>query len=78
MDTLGVSVGWADGYPYTYPQNWVDVTGRRGCFAVVQRADPLNHMLETDESDNVSVRIVRLPVSRRPPPCPRYRGLGLA
>ncbi len=75
--TLGVSVGWADGYPSTYPENWVDVTGRRGCVAIVQRADPLNHILETDETDNVSVRVVRLPLRHGPQHCPRYRGLGI-
>ena len=35
--TLGTSVGWADVYPSTYPDNWIDVTGLRGCFAVVHR-----------------------------------------
>jgi hypothetical protein len=72
--TLGVSVGWADGYPYTYPENWIDVTGRRGCYAIVQRADPLGHVLETDEADNTSVQVVRLPYRPGPQRCPRYAG----
>ena len=38
--TLGTSVGWADVYPSTYHQNWISVTGLRGCFAFVHRADP--------------------------------------
>lgn len=76
--TLGISVGWADGYPADYPQNWIDVTGSHGCYAVVQRADPLNHVMETREGDNVSVRVVRLPYRPGPQRCPRYRGLGPA
>jgi hypothetical protein len=76
--TLGISVGWADGYPADYPDNWIDVTGKRGCFAIIQRADPLNHILETRESDNVSVRVVRLPYRPGAQGCPRYRGQGPA
>jgi hypothetical protein len=72
--TLGISVGWADGYPSTYPENWIDVTGRRGCFAVVQRADPLDRIAETDETDNLSVRVVRLPYRAGPQRCPGYTG----
>ena len=78
-DTMGVSIGWADGYPHTYPQNWIEVTGLRGCFLIVQRADPLNHILELDESDNTSNRVVRLPYRKgKPQRCPAYSGLGVA
>lgn len=59
--TLGTSVGWADVYPSTYPANWIDVTGRRGCFAIVHRVDPANGIHELDETNNVASRIVRLP-----------------
>jgi hypothetical protein len=76
--TLGISVGWADGYPADYPQNWIDVTGRRGCFVILQRADPLNHVMETREGNNISLRVVRLPYRPGPQRCPRYRGLGPA
>jgi len=73
-DTLGISVGWADGYPYSYPQNWIDVTGRSGCFVIVHRADPLNHVMETNENDNTSHRVVRLPYRPGAQRCPAYRG----
>ena len=43
--TLGTSVGWSDVYPSKYYQQWIDVTGLRGCFAYVHRADPKNHAL---------------------------------
>ena len=59
--TLGISRGWADRYPSTYPANWIDVTGLKGCFAYVHIADPKNHLRETDETDNQSLVTVRLP-----------------
>jgi hypothetical protein len=59
--TLGTSVGWSDVYPSTYYEQWIDVTGLRGCFAYVHRADPQNHVWETNEGNNDSQRIVRLP-----------------
>jgi hypothetical protein len=76
-DILGISVGWADGYPYTYPQNWVDVTGLHGCHLIIHRADPLNHVLETDEDDNTNHKVVRLPYHPGDQHCPPYRGLGV-
>ena len=77
--TLGIAIGWADGYPFSYPQNWIDVTGLRGCFVILQRADPYNHIIERDEGDNTSHRTVRLPYrGTGGSGCPRYRGLGFA
>ena len=70
--TLGISMDWADGYPAKYPENWIDVTGLTGCYTIVQRADPLNVIRETDEADNTTSLTVRLPysASRRSPRCP--------
>jgi hypothetical protein len=59
--TLGTSVGWADIYPPTYPEQWIDVTGLRGCFAYVHIADPRNGVYESNEENNFSQVIVRLP-----------------
>jgi hypothetical protein len=70
--TLGTSVGWADVYPASYPGNVIDVTGFRGCFVIRHVADPQNHILELNEADNVSVRVVRLPYSPGRQGCPRY------
>jgi hypothetical protein len=67
--TLGTSVGWADVYPSTYPDNWIDVTGLSGCFAVVHRADPGNGIFESNEANNVSSKIVRLPYKPGPQRC---------
>ncbi|HEX6388107.1 MAG TPA: hypothetical protein VFZ89_01625 [Solirubrobacteraceae bacterium] len=58
---LGTSVGWVDYYPWHYPQNYINVTGLRGCYLYVHRADPENRLREADESDNASARVVRLP-----------------
>jgi hypothetical protein len=68
--TLGTSVGWSDVYPYDYHEQWIDVTGLRGCFAYVHVADPENHIFESHEDNNSAQRIVRLPPSRGPGPCP--------
>jgi hypothetical protein len=68
--TLGTSVGWSDIYPSTYHENWIDVTGLRGCFAFVHRADPRNHIYESHEGNNDAQRVVRLPWERGPGRCP--------
>jgi hypothetical protein len=60
-DTLGTSVGWADIYPPSYPEQWIDVTGLRGCFAYVHIADPENGVYESNEDNNEAQVIVRLP-----------------
>lgn len=59
--TLGTSVGWADIYPSTYPQNAIDVTGLRGCFLYAHVADPTNALVESDETNNAKARMIRLP-----------------
>jgi hypothetical protein len=58
---LGTSIGWADIYPPTYPEQWIDVTGLHGCFAYVHIADPENGVYELDEDNNEAQVIVRLP-----------------
>jgi lysyl oxidase len=62
--TLGTSPGWADIYPPTYPEQWIDVTGLRGCFAYVHIADPEDGISESDEDNNEAQAIVRLPYRR--------------
>jgi hypothetical protein len=67
--TLGTSVGWSDIYPSTYYEQWIDVSGLRGCFAYVQVADPKNHIFESHEENNDAQRIVRLPFHAGPSHC---------
>ncbi len=70
---LGTSVGWADVYPAGYHENWIDVTGLRGCFALWHVADPLNHLVESDEANNARRTVVRLPFRGGAGTC---RGMG--
>jgi hypothetical protein len=73
---LGVSPGWADVYPETYHENYISVTGLRGCFAFVHRADPLGDLIEEREDNNIGQRIIRLPArhgSVAPRGCPSPR-----
>ena len=46
---LGTSVGWSDIYPPAYPEQYLDVTGLRGCFAYRHTADPRNGIYESNE-----------------------------
>lgn len=62
---LGTSVGWSDVYPPTYPEQWIDVTGLRGCFAYQHTADPRNGIHESNERNNRSTVTVRLPFRKR-------------
>jgi Lysyl oxidase len=66
---LGTSVGWSDIYPSDYDRQWVCVGGLRGCYAFVMRVDPQNLLYESNERNNRSVRIVRLPYRDGPQHC---------
>lgn len=63
---LGTSVGWSDIYPAPYHQQWIDVAGLRGCFAYEMTVDPEQLLFESNERDNTSRRLVRLPYPGRP------------
>lgn len=59
--TLGTSVGWSDIYPATYDEQWINVSGLRGCFAFIMVVDPKSLLYESNEHDNTSRRLVHLP-----------------
>jgi hypothetical protein len=59
--TLGTSVGWSDIYPADYDKQWINVAGLHGCFAFTMTVDPKHLLHESDERDNTSRRLVRLP-----------------
>jgi lysyl oxidase len=63
---LGTSVGWSDIYPADYHQQWIDVSGLRGCFAFAMTVDPLHLLYESSEEDNSSRRLVHLPYPGHP------------
>lgn len=72
--TLGTSVGWSDIYPSDYDHQWINVTGLRGCFAYLLRVDPKGLLVEMNERNNTSQRIVRLPYRRgQKQHCPKPR-----
>jgi hypothetical protein len=64
--TLGTSIGWSDIYPADYDKQWIPVGGLRGCFAFVMRVDPRRLLYESNEHDNASRRLVRLPYPGHP------------
>lgn len=64
--TLGTSVGWSDIYPAAYDKQWLPVGGLRGCFAFTMKVDPRNLLYESNERDNTSRRLVRLPYRGQP------------
>ncbi|HET7053912.1 MAG TPA: lysyl oxidase family protein [Solirubrobacterales bacterium] len=64
--TLGTSVGWSDIYPADYDKQWIDVTGLRGCFLFTMTVDPKQLLFESNENDNSSHRLVRLPYHGQP------------
>ena len=59
--TLGTSVGWSDIYPAPYHQQYINVAGLSGCFVYEMNVDPENHLFESNETDNTSRRLVKLP-----------------
>jgi hypothetical protein len=67
--TLGTSVGWSDVYPPAYHEQWIDVTGLRGCFDYVHIADPRNGIYESNERNNSAKVVVRLPYRPGPQRC---------
>lgn len=64
--TLGTSVGWSDIYPAPYHQQWINVAGLRGCFVFEMTVDPEQNLWESNEKDNSSRVLVRLPYSGTP------------
>lgn len=68
--TLGTSVGWSDVYPPAYYEQWLDVTGLRGCFDFVHTADPRNGIYESNERNNSATVTIRLPFRPGPQRCP--------
>lgn len=63
-DVLGTSVGWSDVYPSHYYEQYIDVTGLRGRFALVHIADPEDVLFESNETNNAARVIVSLPSGR--------------
>jgi hypothetical protein len=59
--TEGISVGWADRYPWNIALQWIDTTGLPdGRYLVCETADPRNDWLETREANNEAWSEIRL------------------
>jgi hypothetical protein len=71
-EVIGTSVGWSDIYPPTYIKQWVNVSGLRGCFALVHIADPKNGIFERSETNNAAQVVIRLPFRRGKQHCPGH------
>ncbi|MEE9212026.1 MAG: lysyl oxidase family protein, partial [Phycisphaeraceae bacterium] len=58
----GISVGWADVYNYTLPDQWIDITdvSRDGDFWLEVVADPDNNLIESDETNNATRILITL------------------
>lgn len=51
----GLSVGWADIYSKSLPDQWIDVTDvPEGTYWLESVVDPANHILESDDTNNVA------------------------
>ena len=58
----GISVGWADVYDETLPDQWIDVTGvEPGKYWLEVVVDPKDRILESNERNNVA----RIPITLR-------------
>ena len=73
--TLGTSVGWSDIYPAPYNQQYIDVSGLRGCFVYEMTVDPESNLFESNEDDNTSQRLVQLPYVGPVTSCAQTGGL---
>jgi hypothetical protein len=58
---MGISVGWGDRYGYTFPLQWVDITGLApGQYRLTATVDEQNYYRESNESNNTTWVILQL------------------
>ena len=58
---LGLAVGWGDAYRFQRPGNFVSFEGAGDGYYVVHTiADPLNHVIESNENDNTAFAYLRV------------------
>lgn len=59
--TNGVSVGWADIYPWFLADQYIEISGLAdGHYLLESLVDPNDTILETDETDNSATTLIRL------------------
>lgn len=53
--TMGVSVGWGDTYPWSLPDQYIDITGlANGKYRLVATADPDGRFIESNPGNNTT------------------------
>jgi hypothetical protein len=53
--TMGLSVGWGDVYPWSLPDQYIDITGLApGIYRLRAEADPENWFVERDDQNNAT------------------------
>ncbi|HEX2221119.1 MAG TPA: cell wall-binding repeat-containing protein [Candidatus Limnocylindria bacterium] len=61
---VGISVGWADSYPWNFVGQWIDVTGvPAGEYIIHAEVDPNRHFAESAEGNNCAWTRVSIPAS---------------
>jgi hypothetical protein len=67
----GISVGWEDIYPKFLADQWINISGIvPGDYWLESVADPDNHILELDETNNVSRIKITITAGEIPAPIP--------
>ncbi len=58
---VGISSGWADVYPYTLPDQFIEITSvKDGLYLFELEIDPHNYFVESAEADNAKCVLIRL------------------
>ena len=58
---VGISSGWADVYPYTLPDQFIEITSvKDGLYLFELEIDPHDYFAESSEADNAKCILIRL------------------
>ena len=61
---VGISLGWADSYPWSFAYQWVDITGLpAGEYYLRSIVDESDYFVETSDSNNCAWNRIRIPAS---------------
>jgi hypothetical protein len=61
---MGLSLGWGDRYQWSFPYQWIDITGiPGGTYTLRATADKPNDFLETDDTDNCTISRIQIPAA---------------
>jgi hypothetical protein len=61
---MGLSLGWGDRYEWSFPYQWIDITGMPGgTYTLRATVDRPNDFLETDDTDNCTISRIQVPAA---------------